>query len=177
MVLDKIKTLLDDPNFLEFYVTAKKHTYASGGDEKAEILKNGGKRYVFYDGERWPQWRYTDIYHGYNPFFGNETVEEIAGTTPSIWTPIAQMGYSAYANGTKEQIKRMFAFLEKMLQQVSVQNIFGSMSSAYDNDLEYLCNWIRIDPFCINGKKYINIFPFTETRARYTLNFHLCTLR
>lgn len=174
------KTLLDDPNFHEFYVAAKKNTYATGGDQKAEILHNGGKRYVFYDGERWPQWHYTDTYYGYNPFFGNELVEEIEGTTPPVWTPIAQMPYGGYAQGAKDEVKRMFTFLEKMLQCVSIRSLFrGPTVNTIEDDLRYHCFWIRKNPFRVDGSEYIQIYPpqLKSQEISYALDFQFCCLR
>ncbi|MEK7083569.1 MAG: hypothetical protein AAB972_05330, partial [Patescibacteria group bacterium] len=144
------KTLLDDPNFREFYVTAKHNTYAAGGDKKAKILENGGKRYVFWDKKRWPQWRYIDLYYGYNPFFGNETIEEVPLVPPVVWTPIARMSYGGYAQGTEDEIKRMFVFLEKTLQQVTVRSLFrGPIGDTIEDGLHYHCFWIKRGPFRI----------------------------
>ena len=183
-----VKTLLDDPNFLEFYVTAKKNTYAIGGDGKAETLRNGGKRYVFYDDARWPQWRYTDIYHGNNPFFGNETVEEIEGTTPSVWTPVARMSYHGFARGNHDQMKRMIAFLKKNLQQVSIQSLFRGPTedSVLGDGLEYICQWQRTDPFRVAGYEHIRenvLHPMTHWNVLrpmthwHELSFQFCVLR
>lgn len=149
-------TLLDDPNFLEFYVTAKKNTYAAGGDEKAQVLRNGGKRYVFYDGERWPQWRYVDIYHGYNPFFGNETIDS---TTPSVWTPIARMSYNGSATGAPDKIKAIFDLLRKRslyeIFALSVSSGEKAEGTVLEDDLEYSFEWERTGVFCARGEKHI----------------------
>lgn len=173
------KTLLDDPNFREFYVTAKRSTYAASGDQKAEILRNGGKLYVFYDEKRWPQWRYTDIYHGYNPFFGNEMAEEIGGATPSVWAPAAQMGYGGYARGTKDEVKRMFAFLERMLQRVSVESLFRGpiFSTISEDDMQYACSCDRTDPFNAGGRETIHLFSGENVIGSYVLRFQFSCLR
>lgn len=171
-----VKTLLDDPDFYKFYIVAKRSTYAAGGDQKAEVLRNGGKRYVFYDEERWPQWRYTDIYHGYNPFFGCELVEETEGTTASVWTPRAQMAYDGHAKGTENQVKQMFTFLEKMLQRVSVQSPFrGPNEPTLEDGLMYQCGWARLDPYRLHGKE--NIVYALPQEAFYELRFQFCCLR
>ncbi len=173
------KTLLDDPNFRKFYVTAKRSTYAAGGDQKAEILKNGGKRYVFWD-RRWPQWRYIDVYHGYNPFFGNETVEEIPLISPVVWTPIAQMSYGGYARGTEDEIKRIFVFLEEMLRQVSVRSLFrGPIGDTIEDGLHYHCFWIKRGPFRIDGTEYIRMYPPLSSSLPfpYGLDFQFFCLR
>lgn len=175
------KTLLDDPNFREFYVTAKRSTYAAGGDQKAEVMENGGKRYVFWDKKRWPQWRYIDTYYGYNPFFGNETVEEAPCVPPVIWTPIAQMSYSGYAKGTEDEVKRIFAFLEKMLQRVSIQSLFrGPEMPFVENDLYYYCFWIRKGPFRVDGLENIQHYPpklGSLACPPYELDFQFSCLR
>ncbi len=173
------KTLLDDPNFREFCVIAKKSTYAAGGDSKAEKLCDGGKRYVFYDRELWPRWRYTDIYHGYNPFFGNKTIEETGNTPHAIWTPIARMSYGGYARGTDEEIKRMFAFLEKILQRVAPHSLFrGPTEHIREDGLQYRCQWQRINPFCVNGKESIVDYTLhVGDTAHYQLSFEFHCLR
>lgn len=173
------KTLLDDPNFREFYVTAKMGTYAAGGDQKAENLENGGKRYIFWDKTRWPQWRYIDTYYGYNPFFGNETIEEVPLVPPVIWTPIAQMPYGGYAKGTEDEVKRIFAFLEKMLQRVTVRSLFrGPIDLTRENGLQYHCTWRRPNPFHVEGSE--NIADYTLTKREplyYHLGFQFYTIR
>ena len=173
-----VKTLLDDQNFLEFYVTAKKDTYAVGGDGKAETLRNGGKRYVFYDGERWPQWRYTDIYHGYNPFFGNEAVEEISGTDPSVWAPIAAMSYYGYANADSGMVRRIFTFVQEELKTVSTKMPFRGSNDFFDKnkDMFYGCRWDRKDPYTVSGEEYADLQE-TVGLARYQLYFLFCCLR
>ena len=174
------KTLLDDPNFRKFYVTAKRSTYAAGGDQKAEILENGGKRYVFWDKKRWPQWRYIDLYYGYNPFFGNETIEEVPLVPPVIWTPIAQMSYGSYVRGTEDEIKRMFVFLEEMLRQVSVRSLFrGPIVDTIEDDLLYHCFWIKKGPFRIDGTEYIRMYPPLSSSLPfpYGLDFQFFCLR
>ena len=173
-----VKTLLDDPNFLEFYVTAKKNTYAVVGNGKAETLRNGGKRYVFYDGERWPQWRYTDIYHGNNPFFGNETAEEVGGTMPSIWTPIAQMSYNGCYTGATEEVKRVFAFLGNMLYRVSCASPFrGPLDLVREDGLQYWNSWIRKNAYCIDGEEVIQQFIITMGPIIYQGSYQFCALR
>lgn len=172
------KTLLDDPNFREFYVTANKSTYAAGGDQKAEKLPDGGKRYVFYDKNRWPQWRYTDIYHGYNPFFGNVMVEEMKDP-PSIWMPAACMAYGGYARGgTGDKIKQVFAFLERMLQRVSVESLFrGPTDPIREDGLQYHCQWARLDQYRVDGKETILEYALRPgENAFYQLNFQFCAL-
>ena len=174
-----VNLLLDDPTFLEFYVTANKNTYA-GGDAKAETLRNGGKRYVFYDGDRWPQWRHTNIYHGHNPFFGNEIVEETVRTMPPIppaaWMPIAQMSYDGYAMGNHDRRKQMFAFLEKNLQEVCAQSLFrGNPENAVrENGLEYVYKWERTGAFRVRGEIHIR----ADARTHWCdLYFQCCALR
>lgn len=156
------ETLLDDPNFREFYVTAKKSTYAAGGDKKAEVLRDGGKRYIFYDIKRWPQWRYTDTYYGFNPFFGSEVVYlfDFNPATPAIWMPVAQMSYSGYAKGSSGQVKRMFAFLEETLQIVSLDSFFRgpAFTVTRTDNMEYRCDYERLNPFCVRGRESILLF-------------------
>ena len=173
-----VKTLLDDPNFLEFYVTAKKNTYAVGGDGKAETLRNGGKRYVFYDDARWPQWRYTDIYHGDNPFFGDETVEEISGTDPSVWTPIASMSYHGYCYGDSGIVRKIFVFVQEKLKTVSIEMPFrGSNEGDERRDMFYGCRWDRKNPYTVGGVEYADLREEFGNLARYQLYFLFCCLR
>ncbi|MEK9194947.1 MAG: hypothetical protein AAB975_04825 [Patescibacteria group bacterium] len=174
------KTLLDDPNFREFYVTANPSTYAAGGDQKAEIMENGGKRYVFYDKKRWPQWRYIDTYYGYNPFFGNKIIEEVPLVPPVVWTPIAQMSYGGYAKGTEDEIKRMFVFLGEISRQVSVRSLFrGPTEQKYirENGLQYHCQTTRLDPYRVQGGETILEYALREGESPfYQLRFQFCCL-
>lgn len=176
----QIKTLLDDPNFLEFYVTAKKSTYASGLEPT--ILAADGKQYVFRD-TRWPQWYYRDVYYGDNPFFGRETIEQRTNTECPLWIPVAQMSYDGFASGNEDQVKKIFAFLKKMLQQVTVRSIFRGppiprkMGSIEEDGLTYSYQWFRreTEPFHVHGKEYILFRPMSAT-GWYVLNFQFCCL-
>lgn len=172
-------TLLDNQNFREFYATAKRSTYAAGGDQKAEILEDGGKRYVFWDKKRWPQWRYIDTYYGYNPFFGNEIVEEVPLIPPVVWTPIAQMSYGGYARGTEKEVKRMFVFLEEMLQLVSAESLFrGPIFSTIRRDnMEYGCSTDRDSPFQLSGRESIHLFDKEKITAYHELKFLFSCVR
>lgn len=170
------ESLLDNPEFLEFMIAAKKNTYASGSDAKAEVLPDGGKRYQFYSETRWPLWRYEDIYYGFNPFFGREFYYE---SINGLWIPIAHMPYGGFAKGTEDEVKRVFAFLEKMLQQVSMQSLFrGRTEHVREDGLQYHCQWVRKDPFRTGGTESIMEYILRQGEPlHYQLNFQFCCLR
>ncbi|MDP3772000.1 MAG: hypothetical protein Q8Q94_01325 [bacterium] len=178
------KTLLDDHNFLEFMVTAKQKTYASGGETRAIQLSHGGWMYTFND-ERWPQWRFTDQWDGTgpldNPFFGREMYFERTDEF-GPFVPIAHMAYDGYALGDPRQVKKTFAFLESMLKRVDTTSLFrGPISNCLIEDgFEYRCYWNRRDPFRICGAERILFAEDPEDLTsgfRYQLDFQFCCLR
>ena len=168
-------SLLDDQNFLDFYVAAKKCCYSSR--RNAIVLANGGRQYVFRD-DHWPQWYYRDVCHGDNPFFGRAVVEEMQHecSDDPLWAPVAQMTYNGYASGTEEEVKRMFAFLKKSPQRISVQSPFQEPTklNVVEDDLTYCSKWERKGVFLVMGQEFIQ---GTLNAYRYDLNFQFCVLR
>lgn len=173
------KTLIDDANFIDFMVVAKRNTYASGGESKPEHLPNGGKRYVFYDEVSSPQRKYEDTWHGTgklaNPFFGREIYfERLDGL--HLWIPVAQMVYDSYTKGTEEQVQQVFAFLQKMLQRGFIFR--GPTELTRENGLQYHCQWTRLDPYRVQGKETILDYTLHQGEPPfYQLGFQFCCLR
>lgn len=172
----KIKTLLDDSNFIEFMVTAKRSTYASGANPLQ--LASGGKLYTFSH-ERWPQWRYTDEWYGDNPFLGRETYME--RTDPyGPFAPVAHMPYDGYVKGDETQVKRIFVYLEEMLRQVDEQSLFrGPTTLTAGDEICYVCTWRRADKFRAHGNERIEFLlpSLANQEISYHLNFQFCCLR
>ncbi len=174
--------LFKDPDFLEFYITAKKATYAAGGNEKAVILPDGGRQYTFFGAPRWPRWKYTDIWYGKNPFMGNEVVEEL-DIESDLVRIIAQMAYSGAASGTPETVKAIFIHLKEALGMVSVNRPFRGPKIHPGDDLKYLCDF-RVMPIPKDRPcRIIGTEEITLTKQRwnpdifYQGNFMFCDLR
>jgi len=174
------KTLLDDPEFGAFMVTAKQNTYASGGQTKPLHLSGGGKLYTFTD-EQWPQWRYADEWYGAgeldNPFFGRETYFERADTNGPFLL-VAHMPYDGYAVGNEAQVKKTFAYLGEMLKKVDRDSLFrGPTTLTFGYELTYTCTWHRLGPFRVQGQEYAMWRKLASQRPHYHLNFQFCCLR
>ena len=54
----------------KFLIKAKINSYASGGEGSRRVLEDGGKEFVFEEG----QLKYRDRYFGFSPFIGQEIV-------------------------------------------------------------------------------------------------------
>lgn len=174
------KTLLDNNEFHEFMVAAKRATYASGGEVKAIQLADGGKMYTFND-ERWQQWRYTDEWYGtgplQNPFFGREIYCERTDTYGSF-VRVAHMAYDGHAVGDETHLKQTFAFLGEVLKKVDRESLFrGPTTLTVDREFSYICAWHRLDKFRIQGHEYIWSRKLSTNKAHYHLNFQFCCLR
>ena len=171
--MTQVKTLLDDPNFLAFMVTAKQSMYASGGVAKAMQL-SGGKLYTFSD-ERWPRWRYTDEWYGNNPFFGHELYFERADAY-GPFAQIACMPYDGYCIGTDEEVLHVFAFLRNMLPRVSTTSPFRG-GLVREDGWQYWSLWRRKNAFCVDGEEGIQPLTTPMGQVMYQGSFQFCTLR
>jgi hypothetical protein len=90
------------------------------------------------------------------------------------------MSYNGLAKGSKDKIKQMFAFLEKMLQRVSIESLFRGPTTdepIRENGLQYHCQWTRLDQYRVNGKETILEYALHPgENAFYQLNFQFCAL-
>jgi len=101
---------------IPFLVKAKKATYASS---EPEDLENGGKRFVFEEGE----YRYVDTYFGTEPFIGEEIVFKDG-------KPVWAMNY--VGNTTH------YEFLRKAMRAVSEDLPFRGPKHFNEGDYEYV---------------------------------------
>lgn len=166
-------TLLDDPEFLAFLVTARRKTYASDNANYIPLF-DGSKRYEFQDENRWPQWLYQNDRCGNELFFGREIFFEYRDQS---WVPIAQMAYDGLAEGDDEQVLEIFTFLNQVLQQGNPMHPFRGVDGCRDakKDLAYHCQWDRFG--CrVRGSESINR-PIGGPYPYYHGHFQFCALR
>ena len=91
------------------------------------------------------------------------------------------MSYSGYAQGTEEEVKQIFALLEKMLRRVSVRSLFRGPTDYFihdENGLQYYCSWKQPNQYCAVGMEYISEYALIPKKDLfYELNFEFCKLR
>lgn len=92
-------------DFKQFLIKAKLSGYATGGEGKEIKLEDGGLK--FYHQEQ--DLEYTDIYYGFNPFFGQEIVRKSGRT---IWI----MNYQGETDCDQKDIMSVYSFLKQALQ-------------------------------------------------------------
>ena len=61
---------MDTIKLKNFLINAKKNTYASNGENKAKILFDGTKEYIFNESN----FKYVDRYKGHEKFNGEENI-------------------------------------------------------------------------------------------------------
>ena len=138
-----------------FLVKAKIAGYATAGEGGERDVEDSGKSLSFESGE----YRYRDLYYGFNPFAGEEVVWQ---KNEPIWT---MNYYGAVTSSAIEPIE-VFRFLKLPLQQVSEDRPFRGPSEFSDKDFSYFDESIG-DLFSFRGKEkilfkeveYINVAP------------------
>ena len=115
---------------IDFLVRAKRHTYASQGDEASVSSLLPGSRQLEYQEDTF---FYRDIYFGTRYFVGQETVyhEEL---------PYWAMSYSGGVKSTidnADEIRQVYSFLRMALRQVSREYIFRGSEWFVDGDYQY----------------------------------------
>lgn len=116
--------------FLRFLLQAKRHTYASQGDEATvSPLLAGSKQLEWQEGD----WLYRDIYFGMAYFVGQETVsyQQIP-----LWSMSYAGGVSASITSTV-QISQIYRFLRGAMQQVSPRHPLRGPQFWQDEDYAY----------------------------------------
>lgn len=110
----------------DFLVNAKINTYASSGEGLEKILGDGSKELVYESGE----WKYRDIYFGFNPFIGEEIVWK---NCKAIW------GMNYYGRIVSDQVnaKSVYNFLRKAMVLVKTDRPFRGPSHFQEGEWEY----------------------------------------
>jgi hypothetical protein len=95
---------MTEQKFTEFLLKAKLSGYARGGESNEIRLDDGGKKFVFIENDL----EYSDIYYGFDPFIGQETVRNHG---KMIWV----MNYSGKTVLDEEGATQLYTFLKKAL--------------------------------------------------------------
>ena len=117
-----------DLEFLaQFLVNAKLNTYAKSGEEGETILPDGRKQFEFSAGD----FRYLDIYSGFNPFTGQEVVSYQS-------RPVWQMSYKGEVTDKNQDAKQVYHFLKKVLSQITTNKPFRGPEKFMENNFKYI---------------------------------------
>ena len=103
--------MLPQKKFRLFIATAKRKTYASAGEGGERALADGGKEFMFKEGD----YLYRDIYFGSNPFIGEEI---IWFKNKAVWG----MNYYGRVISKAVSIKEIYSFLKGALKKVTADN-------------------------------------------------------
>ena len=111
----------------QFLVKAKVNAYAGAGEGGEGLLPDDSKELTFEEGA----FRYRDRYFGWNPFIGEEVVwkdDEI------VW------GMNYYGLVFDEVIPavRVYAFLQRAMNQVNALRPFRGPDSMREDEFEYI---------------------------------------
>ena len=144
---------------LDFLVEAKRQTYAAQGDNASGGPLVPGSRQLEYGHG---SFFYRDVYFGVAYFVGQETVycEE---------QPYWSMSYGGGVDPsmtTKDEIRRIYAFLRSALREASVEHPFRGPSYFRDVDFEY-CNTFEGEFGAFHGTEEIR----RQGQAVYTLHY------
>tara|TARA_Y100000310_G_C20606168_1_gene775582 strand:+ start:857 stop:1312 length:456 start_codon:yes stop_codon:yes gene_type:complete len=110
----------------EFLVKAKRKTYASDGEGGERVLDDGSKELSFSEQD----FRYRDLYFGFNPFAGEEVVWK---NNKPIWV----MNYYGEVTSDVVSAKEVYYFLQKAMRRVTKDRPFRGPSKFNEGDFEY----------------------------------------
>ncbi|TAL20188.1 hypothetical protein EPN90_01480 [Patescibacteria group bacterium] len=110
----------------DFLVKAKINTYASVGEGGERKLDDGGKEFVYEEGE----WKYRDRYFGFSPFIGEEVVWKDGKV---IWA----MNYYGRVLSEKVSPEEIYQFLKKILRQVRAERPYRGPRQFKEGDFSY----------------------------------------
>jgi len=114
----------------QFLVKAKINTYAKEGENNEIILENGSKSLSYKE----DNFKYQDIYFGFNPFIGEEIVWE---NETLIWGMNYYGGIISKIVSTKE----IYGFLRKALKKVEKEMPFRGPKQFKEKEFEYINNY------------------------------------
>ncbi len=139
----------------KFLINAKKNTYAAGSGNKAKILSNGVREYVFSEGD----FRYTDKYSGHEKFSGEENVFK---NNKIIW----RMSYSGGILSDEITVDNIYSFLKKALKQIPDDKPLRGPKELVDKGHKYTNN-IKGDIDKFSGEEKI----FYKNKLMYSLSY------
>ena len=137
----------------QFLIDAKKNTYASNNKNKAKVLFDGTKEYIFDKGDL----KYVDRYKGHEKFNGKENVFE---NNKIIW----EMEYKGEILSNKIPADNIYSFLKKTLKKIPNSKPFRGPNRLIDKEYKYT-NDIKGDVEKFFGKEKI----FYKNKLVYSL--------
>jgi len=144
----------------EFLVLAKQNTYAKSGEGGEEKLPDGGRRFVFEQGE----FKYQDTCYGYCPFSGQEIVWQ---NGVPVWSMVYWGMVLCYRRRTADEMSAIYNFLQKALSQVNVEAPFRGPEEYTEGDRRYE-HYDGGDVYKFNGEECIYI----NGACVYSLYYH-----
>jgi hypothetical protein len=119
-------------NIATFLVSAKKATYAEGGDNAGLTLPDGTRELSYSNGEL----MYRDRYYGWDPFAGEEVV---TSSDRVVWL----MNYYGRCHTDCVDASHVYGFLVKALSRVTEKAPYRGPEEYEEDNFKYTC--------CING--------------------------
>jgi len=139
----------------KFLINAKKNTYASGGENKAKVLFDGAKEYIFNKGD----FKYIDRYEGHEKFEG---IESVFKNNKIIW----KMKYKGKVLSNKISADDIYSFLRKALKQIPNDKPFRGPKELISKEYKYTNN-IEGDIEKFSGEEKI----FYKNKLMYRLAY------
>ena len=142
--------------FGEFLPKAKLSGYAAEGEGNKVTLEDGGKKFTFIENGL----EYRDIYYGFNPFIGQETVRQHGKV---IWI----MNCSGNASLKKGKTVHLYSFLRVALRNSRTEMPLRGPSEFRQNYYVYV-NKLEGDIDSFYGQEII----CADNKEVYRLQYH-----
>jgi hypothetical protein len=145
----------------QFLIKAKISGYATGGEGKELKLEDGGFKFYYKEHDL----EYSDIYYGFNPFFGQEIVRQ---NNRAIWI----MNYFGETTFQRKEAVSVYQFLKLALQHPDPKlPLRGPKYFGKDNFIYRNSGNGNIDLFF--GEEIIKF----ENKQVYKLRYHGGTIK
>ena len=142
--------------FTEFLRRAKLSGYATGGEGNEIRVGDGGNKFTFVERDL----EYQDVYYGFNPFIGQETVIRQGKV---VWI----MNYSGKTSLERDEAVQLYSFLRMALRNSSAEMPMRGPSDFEESNYKYSNKYEGdIDSFC--GHETILI----DGKEKYWLQYH-----
>lgn len=112
----------------EFLVRAKHSTYAGSGDDAGVDLLDGARELNYSE----PPLTYRDRYYGWDPFSGEEVVQDRGRV---VWS----MNYRGLCSSNDVTPSQVYGFLVKALGRVSADAPFRGPKAFSESEWGYVC--------------------------------------
>jgi hypothetical protein len=146
---------LEDPQFVDFLLRAKKSTYAAGDAGKVEPSRANSHDLTYREGD----WSYLDTYLGGSAFIGEEAV---------WYKRQPEWGMNYYGTMTIKGIPEGFSdFLKLALRNVLPEAPYRGPELFKEGGFAYSCHW-EGTPALFHGNETISL----DGQVIYTLAFH-----